>query len=261
MAKERMKDQTQKRARQRKPDDEQQTRVPFRLDPGMKNLQRQMGNRSTERMIERFRLTGETPLRDLSLAQVRQVTEARLAISNPTATLQRQADAGEIVALNVPAGVQTGKVTIEQPKIEDYDVTGSKLSEVYSQLDPEEWGRCRWVMDYDYDTVDGKATKVNITLHLIIRLPRWTNAGSASALARAEWQRMLHALRAHEEGHADIARKWAPLFKDRLLRQPEDKLKEKYQNALDDLQAESDKYDQDTQHGQNQNVSLDTTIQ
>jgi hypothetical protein len=217
-------------------------------------LNHQVGNRAVERWVQN---KGYLPFWGNLSAAALQMIHTQTAKSS---TIQRQEDVGEIVALNVPAGIQTGKVTIEQPKVEEYDVTGSKLNEVYSQLDPVEWGRCRWVVDYDYDTTDGKVTKVNITLHLIIRLPRWSGASAASAAARAEWQRMLRALRGHEDGHADIARKWAPIFKDRLLKQPEDQVSDKYQKTLDDLNAESDKYDDDTQHGQTQGVSLDTTI-
>jgi predicted secreted Zn-dependent protease len=168
----------------------------------------------------------------------------------------------EIVALATPKAAQTGQVTIKQPQIDEYEVTGKTLAEVIGQLDPEEWGHCSWTVDYNYDTANGKTTKVNITLHLIIRMPRWGEGyNDASPAARKEWQRMLTVLRKHEDGHADIARKWAPIFKGRLLSQPEEKADSIYKQALQELDDESKKYDADTKHGQAQGVSLDTSIQ
>ncbi len=257
MAKETLSIRTHKKTRRPRGEDEQRGMHQPGQAAGLSGLQRQIGNRATERAIERGHLEGEISLRDLSLPQIQQAAVQRMLV-------QRQDDGGDeaVVALDTPGLTQTGQVSIEDPQIEEYEVTGKTLADVGGQLDPEEWGRCRWTVDYDYDAANGKATKVNITLHLKIRMPRW-GAGydGASPAARQEWQRMLTALRKHEDGHADIARKWAPIFKDRMLGQPEGSLKGKYQKALDDLNKEEKKFDDDTTHGQTQGVSLDTTIQ
>lgn len=62
-------------------------------------------------------------------------------------------------------------------QVEEYSVTGSTLAEVAQQLDPEEWGRCTYTFDYSYETTNGRVTKVDIALQLVIRLPRWQGRG------------------------------------------------------------------------------------
>jgi hypothetical protein len=71
---------------------------------------------------------------------------------------------------------------------------------------------------------------------------------------------MLAALEAHEEGHAAIARRWAPTVKERLLGQPEGDVEGRYNTVFAEVVAEQDQYDDDTEHGQTQGVSLDAGV-
>jgi predicted secreted Zn-dependent protease len=157
----------------------------------------------------------------------------------------------------------TGTVTIRNVQYQYYNVSGRTLADVHSQLDPTEWGRCSYHYSYTYRTSGGNASRVNITLRLTIRLPRWTGRGwnSASRPAKAEWRRMLRALRTHENGHAAIARRWAPTFKQRMLNQPEGDLEGTFNQVLGEADAEQGQFDTRTSHGQTQGVSLDTSIQ
>lgn len=166
------------------------------------------------------------------------------------------------VARTPAAAPATGTVTIRPVTTTYYNVSGNTLEEVSQQLDPEEWGRCRWNWTYSTRVTDGVASRVNITLALTIRLPRWRGRGwtRASAEAKAEWNRMGEALRTHENGHADIARSWAPVLKERLLNQPEADIETLWNEALAEHEAEQATYDADTEHGRTQGVSLDTSI-
>jgi predicted secreted Zn-dependent protease len=157
----------------------------------------------------------------------------------------------------------TGTVTIGNVQYDYYDVTGNTLAEVAQQLDPTEWGRCSYHYDYSYESTGGRATKVDTTLNLTIRLPRWQGRGwnRASQAAKAEWQRMLHALGTHEDDHADIARRWAPTFQQRLLNQRVGNLRQRFNRTLGQVRAEQRRFDRRTRHGQTQGVSLDTSIQ
>ena len=56
-------------------------------------------------------------------------------------------------------------------------------------------------------TLPGSNPNVSVLLHgnLVLRLPVWTEYSKASSAARAEWDRMLAALRKHEYRHVKIA--------------------------------------------------------
>jgi predicted secreted Zn-dependent protease len=197
------------------------------------SLQRSLGNQAVGRILQRGR-TGH-PLRS--------------AIQRQNRRRRRRAN--------------TGTVTIRNVQYQYYNVSGRTLADVHSQLDPTEWGRCSYHYSYTYRTRGGNASRVNITLRLTIRLPRWTGRGwnSASRPAKAEWRRMLRALRAHENRHAAIARRWAPTFKQRMLNQPEGDLEDTFNQVLGEVDAEQGRFDTRTSHGQTQGVSLDTRIQ
>jgi len=72
---------------------------------------------------------------------------------------------------------------------------------------------------------------------------------------------MLQALRRHEDGHAGIARRWAPVFQERLFDRDEADVPQEGAAVEAEAQAEQDQFDVDTAHGQNSGVSLDTSIQ
>ncbi len=156
-----------------------------------------------------------------------------------------------------------GTVTIRPVRPAHYNVTGNTLAEVAGQLSPEEWGRCIWNYNYRYDSANGIATRVDVTLTLTIRLPRWTGRGwrNASAAAKREWQRMLGCLQTHEDGHARIARPWARTLQHRLLNQPVANLSTIWEQVRAEHKNVQDEYDTRTQHGQTQGVTLDTSIQ
>ena len=219
--------------------------MPPRRSPGLLlSLQRSLGNQAVGRILLR---------------------PARAGHTLPGVTSQRQAERGAIQRRNGRRRrrANTGTVTIRNVQHQTYAVSGQTLADVHSQLDPTEWGRCSYNYSYTYSSSGGNATRVNITLRLTIRLPRWTGRGwnSASRAVKAEWRRMLRALRAHENRHAAIARRWAPTFKQRMLNQPEDDLEDTFNQVLGEVDTEQGQFDTRTSHGQTQGVSLDTSIQ
>jgi len=157
-----------------------------------------------------------------------------------------------------------GQVIIKEPTIDYYDVGGSTLAEVATQLDPNEWGHCKYDYKYRYETetINGKTTKVYVTLELTIRLPRWQRGwGKASDATKAEWTNMLKALEAHEEEHAEIARQWAPKIQEGLLGLPKKRADKKFEQLKKQVEKETEKFDKRTKHGQNEGVNLDLSIQ
>lgn len=158
-----------------------------------------------------------------------------------------------------PAGVRVGRVRrIRQ------NVTGSTLDELAAQLDPEEMGLCEWIWDYNAAYNDeGNASRVTVMLTLRITTPRWRGRGRqrASDAARTEWDRCMGALDTHENGHADLARQWAPRLREALLGQPEADLPVLWDQAkADHEQAQAD-YDATTNHGATQGAVLDVNAE
>jgi hypothetical protein len=160
------------------------------------------------------------------------------------------------------AAAEKGRIEISPATQDPYDVSGNTLEEVLDQLDPDEWGRCTWTWHQSIRTTEGVIDRANISLGLRIRLPRWRGRGwrRASEPVKAEWNRMLESLRAHENRHAEIARSWAPQLQDLLLNQPESEQSSIWTNGLASHETAQSTYDADTSHGQTEGVTLDTTI-
>lgn len=213
----------------------------------LQRLQRAIGNYGVQRVMESRSAGGAGARFGHKLGTVREV-RAR----DRTGAVQREAEGGS---------AEDGTVTIEPPGSDPYDVSGTTLAEVHAQLDPTEWGRCIYHYDYDYDTENGRVTRVDITLRLTIRLPRWQQGrDEASPEARAEWDRMMAALRAHEERHAEIAREWAPRFKQRILGVRAGNATATYNQVKREADAAQRQYDAETHHGQTEGVTLDLSI-
>jgi len=229
--------------------------------------QHALGNQAVQRILAQNTLPPNGAVLAHFLGGREALTRAVARAVVSEALPRREAEGEAIQRQEEETGEQTqadtGTVTIGDVTSDYYDVTGSTLADVYGQLDPEEWGRCHYQYDYSYDSANGRTTRVNITLALTIRFPRWQGAGwdSASPAAQAEWRRMLQALQTHEEEHAAIARRWAPTFQQRLLGQRENRVQQRFDQVLRDAKKEQKQFDQRTRHGQTQGVSLDTSIQ
>ncbi len=88
--------------------------------------------------------------------------------------------------------VEAGKVKVERPVIEYYDVGGSSLAEAARQLLKDgKW----YEHEYKYvpKVVDGVVTRVDIIVTITLRLPRWTGQGwlEASPADKITWLTML----------------------------------------------------------------------
>lgn len=223
-------------------------------------------NRSLQRILTEGVGSARPGMEAVLLDRLRRVsaTASAHAVAGLTGSVLRQAaEEGEAEPASERRSPPQGKITIRSPRVEYYDVTGATLEEVLDQLDPDEWGHCAANYRYTYSATGGRTTRVNVTLTLTIRLPRWRGAGwrAASRPAREEWNRMVAALRAHEDHHAEIARTWAPIFRERLFDIDEGDVELEGSNVEAEAQAEQDQYDADSAHGQNEGVSLDTSIE
>jgi hypothetical protein len=95
-------------------------------------------------------------------------------------------------------------------------VGGKTLADAGRELDKlSEWGEGGGMLRTD-SIPAGNSTDLTVKAHanLVHRLPRWTGYGAASTAAKAEWDRMVAKLKAHEDRHMEIAIEEA----DRLAR-------------------------------------------
>lgn len=98
------------------------------------------------------------------------------------------------------APVEVGQIKIEPPQIEHYEVSGNSLPEVTGQLlPPEQW----YKFDYRHrPTVEnGVVTRVDVTVTVTLRLPRWVGPGWEQAPEghKVAWLGMLKELAGNNE--------------------------------------------------------------
>ena len=103
-----------------------------------------------------------------------------------------------------------------------YDIAGSSALELRAAMDrlgPKDpvdgtpyAGFTRWRIEWSYDHAGAMPctlTRVRVVATIQIALPRWRGGGSADPGLAAEWARFVAALRRHENGHAEIAKRGA----------------------------------------------------
>ncbi len=104
----------------------------------------------------------------------------------------------------------------------------------------------------------GKSTNLTITLHggLVRRLPTWTGYAKASAAAKAEWDRMVRKLAAHEDRHVQIAVEEAEQLAKDLVGHEIDDIQQMVQDAGARMQQRQDDLDAptNTDHGAKEGV-------
>jgi len=147
-------------------------------------------------------------------------------------------------------------VTTQTFDIEADDLTGAAAA--LQSLD--EWGKTRWNVTYDYDATDGVATSVAVTARITVELPRWTTLSKQPRRVQAEWNRMLTALRRHENEHVRIARERIQQLAGEMSGKPESDLPDIHARCLQDLDTLSNAFDQRTDHGEKEGVTLDLKV-
>ena len=215
------------------------------LAPGpVVTLQQSLGNRAVQRMLAAGHLG----------SAVRHSTPRNFGMG---AHVQREDEqAGDA------AQAGKGTITIQKPKHDTYTVGGATLAKVAAKLEKREgWGHCDWDYDCDPATVEEKiVTKVDVTLALGILLPEWTGKDDASEASQAEWDRMMGALKTHEQGHVDIAKRGAETLQERLLYEREGDFDAVEKQVCQEIQGLQDDYDVETEHGVKQGVTLTTNV-
>lgn len=146
-------------------------------------------------------------------------------------------------------------------------IRGRTLAAVEEALNRlPEWGEGGGRIRTDRVPVGTSAT-VTVVAHagLVLRLPRWADYDSASDAAKAEWDRMMVTLRAHEQRHLDIAMEEANTFAADLVGHEIDDIDDMVTEANRRMNDRQVALDDDTDHGAREGVQygdvyLDTTI-
>jgi hypothetical protein len=150
----------------------------------------------------------------------------------------------------------------------DIPVSGKSLAEVAKALNKlPEWGQGGGALQNDA-IPPGNTTEVTVTLHgnLRLRLPKWKEYDKASVAAKAEWDRMIKKLRAHEQRHVDIAVEEAEKLAKALIGCEINEVAQMVTDANKALKGRQDQLDADTESGSKPgvpygDVELDTSIE
>jgi predicted secreted Zn-dependent protease len=154
---------------------------------------------------EKALLAGETQMAAL------QQNIGNHAVQGLMAQAQHQANEDEKMPNQLAS---LGKVVIERPIIQTYDVNGNSLEEVMVQVKAhKDW--LRYEYEYDPKVKNGVVAEVNITVKITIQQPRWTGANleRLSPAIRAQWQELLKFFQAPEEKHetaTELPSMWLP---------------------------------------------------
>lgn len=146
-------------------------------------------------------------------------------------------------------------------------IGGRTLAEAAQALNRlNEWGEGGGMLRTDRVPVGTSAT-VTVVAHanLVRRLPTWTGYANASTAAKAEWDRMMVHLTAHEQRHVDIAIEEANALADALIGHEIADIANMVTSANQTMNNRQVEMDNDTNHGANTgvpygDVTLDTTI-
>jgi hypothetical protein len=210
-------------------------------------LQASRGNRYVSRMLQRSR----TP-RDEQAVEM-QPEASPISRSVAPAAIQRQ-EGNTTVTINLGA-VRNGT----------YNVTGADFTAAGNQMNARgEWGLggARNIRGTPGTAdADGILQSVTVTAELFTRLPNWTRLAGKPEPVRNEWNRMLAALRGHENHHVSIARTHLDALETTLSGIHEDDFQRVWGEAIAGLQTAQQDYDDSTHSGQDEGVTLDLNVE
>lgn len=170
------------------------------------------------------------------------------------------------------AVISTALFAEDRLDVEYYDIEGADLYEMRASLDAlgpmgengkRFHGFTKWRVNWNYYIApDGGGCRVTtLDTHVVatITMPRWDAPREASAELRKKWRNYVRDLRAHEDGHHEIALRASEQIRDELadltssscaaLRREIDV---EANAILDIYRAEEKAYDSDTRHGATQ---------
>jgi len=143
-----------------------------------------------------------------------------------------------------------------------FDVAGATLADAASAIAHlPEAGQTEWWPRYDFQTDEhGHVSDVTLTVATRVTLPSWSGHQSASGGEQREWDRFAAALQAHEQGHLELVVSHLNELDQHMLGVSHDHAQNIFHQALQQLHAASEAYDQQTNHGQNTGTVIDLSV-
>jgi predicted secreted Zn-dependent protease len=138
------------------------------------------------------------------------------------------------------------------------DVDGSTLTDVAATIaQDDESAKTEWFPRYSVETTGDTVSSAAIIVETRITMPRWRGYTTASQPERQEWDRFWLALEAHELGHIELAKSHLCMVDGQLMGASLDSASQIWSAAVDALNAASDAYDLETDHGRTQGTVID----
>ena len=155
--------------------------------------------------------------------------------------------------------------------VSTYPVIGGRADELLDSMrrnGPKGyWGFTRadyrWRFQFAASAGTCRATSVTITETIEVTLPDWTNESAGPACLRANWRRMVEALRAHEMQHVAM---WRPARAriEAAIRATApssctgfaEQANAAARRVIAEVQAENDAFDRKSDHGRREGVKL-----
>ena len=108
---------------------------------------------------------------------------------------------------------------------------------------------------------NGRIVRVTVTVPVTVTLPEWPESSRLPPAARAEWNRFLRALDAHEQGHVRIARRYFTRIGQRMVGLTLAQAEERWQANLQAWREADREFDAQTDHGRNTGTIIDENVQ
>lgn len=210
-------------------------------------LQASRGNRYVAQVLQRSRTHGN---------------ERAVEIEREASTIGRRVAPA---AIQRQEGSTTVTINLGAVRNRTYNVTGANFTAAGNQMNARgEWGRggARNIRGTPGPAnADGILQSVTVTADLFTTLPNWTRLAGKPERVRNEWNRMLAALRGHENHHVSIARTHLEALETTLSGIHEDDFQQVWGDAIAGLQTAQQDYDDSTHSGQDEGVTLDLAVE
>jgi hypothetical protein len=226
-------------------------------------LQASRGNQYVGRLLREVGQPTAASLDGDPHAAGRAHADARSSVTAPEGTAIRREAAP--AAIQRDGSTTTVNMTLAEPTHNTYTLDAADLESAVNQMNARsEWGLggARNIA-YSTGTVneDGIVSSVTITATLFTTLPSWTQLGSKPEAVRNEWNRMLSALRGHENHHVSIGRTHLEGLRTALAAIHENDLASTWSEKMAALQDAQNEYDTTTTNGQTEGVTIDLNVE
>ncbi|RMF39363.1 MAG: DUF922 domain-containing protein [Alphaproteobacteria bacterium] len=151
--------------------------------------------------------------------------------------------------------------TIPKPAMKTFTVKGKTIVEVFNALEKHKWwGRYRSNESARWTGSGKMMNRISVTAKPVIYLPVWANYKSVNKPSQKSWDKMLKALKKHEEHHHTIFTEEVAAWKKEMEAdgdQSKSDVEAAWKAFKKNTQKAQDDYDKRTNHGEKEGVVLE----